>query len=92
MNTEENEINVKKPRGGITCCVPERYNNSQRHKDIRFYVIPKDPSLRKKWMHAISRKDFKTPGSSHRVCSAHFEGGKKTYENNIPTITNAKAN
>ena len=38
-------------------------------------------------MHAISRKDFKTPGSSQRVCSAHFEGGKKTYENNIPTIT-----
>ena len=34
----------------------------------------------------ISRKDFKEPGSGHRVCSKHFEGGCKTYMNNVPTI------
>ena len=34
----------------------------------------------------ISRKDLK-PTAGHRVCSQHFEGGKKTYMNNIPTIT-----
>ena len=32
-----------------------------------------------------SRKDF-TPTVSHRVCSVHFPGGKKTYLNNVPTI------
>ncbi|XP_065683449.1 uncharacterized protein LOC136096194 [Hydra vulgaris] len=41
--------------------------------------------LRKLWLAKISRKDF-TPSSSHRVCSAHFHGNKKTYMNNVPTI------
>ena len=46
--------------------------------------IPSDKKLRKQWIAKISRKDFKP--NSHRVCSAHFVGGKKTYDNNIPTI------
>ncbi len=33
----------------------------------------------------ISRKNF-VLSTSHRVCSAHFEGGKKTYISNIPTV------
>ena len=33
----------------------------------------------------ISRKDF-NPTASHRVCSLHFAGRKKTYLNNVPTI------
>ena len=32
------------------------------------------------------RKDFK-PTIGHRVCSEHFVGGKKTYLNNVPTLT-----
>lgn len=71
--------------GGITCCVPQCFNNSKRNSELSFYVIPKDPDLRKRWLINISRKNFK-PTSSHRVCSAHFEGGKKTYMNNVPTI------
>jgi len=71
--------------GGITCCVPLCYNNSKRNPNLSWYVLPKDRTLRKKWLHKISRVDFK-PSSSHRVCSAHFLGGKKTYMNNIPTI------
>ncbi|KAL3220477.1 hypothetical protein MRX96_029845 [Rhipicephalus microplus] len=27
-----------------------------------------------------------TPTTGHRVCGAHFEGGKKTYMNRVPTI------
>ncbi|XP_057291809.1 uncharacterized protein LOC130614396 [Hydractinia symbiolongicarpus] len=71
--------------GGFTCCVPLCYNNSKRNRELSFYVIPKDEGLRKTWLSKISRKNFK-PTSGHRVCSAHFEGGKKTYMNNIPTI------
>lgn len=41
--------------------------------------------LRKKWISLVSRKDFSLT-IGHRVCSAHFPGGKKTYMNKLPTI------
>ena len=67
-----------KSKGGkITCCVPECYSNSKRNPELSYYVIPKEENLRKKWLHMISRKSF-VPSTSHRVCSKHFEGGKKT--------------
>ena len=42
-------------------------------------------STEEKWLAMISRKNF-VPSASQRVCSAHFEGGEKTYLNNVPTI------
>ena len=86
-NVVENVGSSKRESGGgFTCCVPLCYNNSHKHKDIKFYVIPADKKLREVWLNNISRKCFK-PTSGHRVCSAHFVGGKKTYLNNVPTIT-----
>ena len=41
--------------------------------------------MREIWLNKISRKKF-NPTTGHRVCSAHFLGGEKTYDNNIPTI------
>ena len=76
-------------KGGIACCVPQCYNNNKRNKDLSFYVIPNKkiyPELWKKWLNAISRKNFDDPSEYHRVCSMHFAGGKKTYMNNISTI------
>ena len=84
-NSVASKASQSSASGGITCCVPMCYNNSKRNPGLSFYVIPKDQALRKKWLLMISRKDFK-PSISHRVCSAHFTGGRKTYENNIPTI------
>ena len=86
-NSEENEVatSSKNKGGGYTCCVPLCYNNSKRNRDLSFYVIPSEKKLRKEWLRMISRKDFK-PTSGHRMCSAHFEGGVKTYSNNVPTI------
>ncbi|XP_012564728.2 uncharacterized protein LOC105849002 [Hydra vulgaris] len=97
-NSEQNSISLKEVElsfnsevdftsksGGCTCCVPNCFNNSKRNKNLSFYVIPKEKVLRKLWLAKISRKDF-TPSSSHRVCSAHFQGNKKTYMNNVPTI------
>jgi hypothetical protein len=76
----------KKRNGGFTCCVPKCFSNSVKHKNLSFYAFPnKDKNLRKIWLHKISRRDFK-PTLTHRVCSKHFEGGKKTYMNKIPTI------
>ena len=77
--------------GGFTCSVPECFSNSKRNPELSFYNFPNGKSaekqeLRKKWLHMISRKDFKDPKLGHRVCSLHFLGGRKTYLNNIPTI------
>ena len=88
--TGEESQKKKKPSGGITCCVPGCQNNSLKHRHLSFYVIPKEEELRKRWLHKISRmresnKKF-VPTSTHRVCSEHFVGGKKTYMNNVPTI------
>ena len=72
--------------GGFTCCVPGCFNNSKKHKgQFSFYVFPKDPKLRRKWLLNISRKNF-SPTTGHRVCSAHFVGGKKSYQNSTPTV------
>ena len=72
--------------GGFTCCVPGCYNNSKKHNGkFSFYNFPGDQNLRRQWLHNISRKDFR-PTAGHRVCSAHFEGGSKSYQNNVPTV------
>ena len=42
--------------------------------------------MKKKWIKLLKRKGVRDPGPSHRVCSAHFVDGKKTYSNNIPTV------
>ena len=31
-------------------------------------------------------KGLSNPSQNHAVCSAHFSGGKKTYDNNIPSV------
>ena len=65
--------------GGFSCCVPGCYNNLKKRKGkFSFYNLPHDQNLRQ-WFHNISRKDFH-PTTGHRVCSAHFEGGSKTYQ------------
>ncbi|XP_067905638.1 THAP domain-containing protein 11 [Heterodontus francisci] len=77
---------------GYTCCVPGCYNNSHRDRKLRFYVFPKNEEQRRVWLQNISRTGvtgcFSTfyPTTGHRVCSAHFPGGKKTYSVNVPTI------
>ena len=76
---------TEQKRGGFTCFVLFCYNNSKVNKGLSVNVILKEPVFRKKWLYMIYRKNF-NPTSRHRVCSEHFVGGKKTYENNAPTI------
>ena len=47
---------------------------------LSFHKVPKDEALRKKWIKLCN------PSDSHLLCSAHFPGGIRTYDNNIPTI------
>ncbi|PKU31640.1 thap domain-containing protein 11 [Limosa lapponica baueri] len=68
---------------GFTCCVPGCYNNSHRDKALHFYTFPKDEELRRLWLKNVSRAGvsgcFSTfqPTTGHRVCSEHFQGGRK---------------
>jgi len=71
--------------GGFTCCVPGSFSNSKRDTNISFYAFPKEKKLRRRWLQKISRKNF-APTTGHRVCSLYFEGGKKTYMNNVPVV------
>ena len=73
-------------RGGKDCCVPQCKNNSRRNPELSFHKIPKDRTLKKKWVKLLKTKGLCNLGSNHKVCSADFPGGKKTYKNNIPTI------
>lgn len=60
---------------GRTCCVPfckSGYRNFKSKKKISFHAFPIDTTLRKKWIRAISRKDF-TPSNFSKVCSRHFQ-------------------
>ena len=77
--SKENRIKMAESLpGGYTCCVPGCFINSKKHKgQFSFYVFPKDPKLRRKWLLNISRKNF-SPTTGHRVCSAHFLGGKRS--------------
>ena len=68
------------------CCVPKCNNNNRKNPELSFHKIPKNPKLKKKWMQVLKRKGVREPNSSHRVCSAHFAGGTKTYMNNTPTV------
>ncbi|XP_028407590.1 THAP domain-containing protein 2-like [Dendronephthya gigantea] len=68
------------------CCIPQCESDSRKNPEMSFHKIPKNPELRKKWVRLLKRKGIRDPGSSHRVCSAHFVGGAKTYSNNVPTI------
>ncbi|XP_019390953.1 PREDICTED: THAP domain-containing protein 11 [Crocodylus porosus] len=69
---------------GFTCCVPGCYNNSHRDKALHFYTFPKDEELRRLWLKNVSRAGvsgcFSTfqPTTGHRVCSEHFQGGRKS--------------
>ena len=71
--------------GGFTCCVPGCFSNSKRDINLSFYGFPKEKSYGVVGYTTYPGKNF-SPSTGHRVCSLHFEGGKKTYMNNVPVI------
>ena len=42
--------------------------------------------MKKKWTNILKAKGLSNPSQNHVVCSTHFSGGKKTYDNNIPSV------
>ena len=68
------------------CCIPLCTNHSRKHRNLSFYRIPKDKSLRKEYTRLIRNKTLKLESSHTRICSAHFEGGRKKYSRQLPSI------
>ena len=79
-------------RGGTNCCVPQCSHNSLKNPNLSFYKIPKDGPMQKRWLKRLKTKGLCNIGPKYKVCSAHFQGGKKTFENNIPTIFTVNTN
>ena len=70
---------------GFTCCVPGCFSSSKRDLNLSFYGFPKE----KKFVEMLVAQNIEEkflPSTGHWVCSLHFEGGKKTYMNNVPVI------
>ena len=76
---------VNRQKGGYTCCVPGCYSNTKKNKNLSFHRFPKNNIPKEKWVNAIKRKDF-VPTNHHRVCSSHFEGGKRKNTKDVPSV------
>ena len=73
---ENVEKKIEKRAGGTYCCVPFCDSNTKGNPELSFHKFPTESKLRKAWLHWIGRVDFQ-PTQYHRVCSKHFEVGKK---------------
>lgn len=68
------------------CIVPQCNNSSAKCPELSFYRLPlQNENLLKKWLVNIRRQN--TPVTEYsRVCSAHFENGKKEGKVSVQTI------
>ena len=62
----------------VNCCVPGCFNNFRKSSGLQYYRIPKDAFLR--------NETLKLTSDNTRICSTHFEGGKKRHRNQLPSI------
>ena len=64
------------------CCVVGCFNNNKKNKGTRFFRIPTDGNVYRKWVQAIKREDWnptdwpKIRICKQYVCSDHFVSGK----------------
>ena len=72
-----------KKKGGTTCCVPQCKSNRIKNQKISFHQFPRESSVKETWLNLLGIK--KQPLKSHKVCSLHFPGGKKTI-NALPSM------
>ena len=68
------------------CCVPHCHATSKRHKHLSWHVLPRDETLRKRWIVLIRNDNLRVSSKGTSVCGLHFRGGRRTYDENTPTI------
>ncbi|GBL73880.1 hypothetical protein AVEN_230826-1 [Araneus ventricosus] len=59
----------------LKCSVPACRGNYHESNKVTVFGFPNDERLRKKWLHAIPRKDFNITKDS-KVCEKHFKDGE----------------
>ncbi|XP_047133393.1 uncharacterized protein LOC124811567 isoform X2 [Hydra vulgaris] len=81
-----------------SCCVVGCTNNIKKNQELKFYSLPRDEILRRKWLNVINRaadnsacrKQWSPESSNVYVCSAHFITGKRElfekHPDSIPSI------
>ncbi|XP_028408823.1 uncharacterized protein LOC114531410 [Dendronephthya gigantea] len=69
------------------CAVAQCKHKSWINKTLKFYSFPKNDTLRQKWIKniALTGQGYEW-SKGDRVCSAHFVGGRKLGNNNVPSI------
>ncbi|XP_031560763.1 uncharacterized protein LOC116296808 [Actinia tenebrosa] len=69
------------------CCVP-KCHVSHRNKppEVQFYRIPSDPGQRKIYKVILKNDSLKLDSQNTRICSLHWEGGKKLSRTHLPTL------
>ena len=70
----------------VNCCVPGCFNNFRNSSGLQYYRIPKDAFLRKEYKRLLRNETLKLTSDNTRICSTHFEGGKKRHRNQLPSI------
>ncbi|XP_067030478.1 uncharacterized protein [Acropora muricata] len=70
----------------VNCCVPGCFNNFRNSSGLQYYRIPKDSFLRKEYKRLLRNETLKLNSDNTRICSTHFEGGKKRDRNQLPSI------
>ena len=78
------------------CCVggfdndtryPERIIKRGHVQELKFHHFPKDPEKRNQWVKQVSKGLVGLEASNYKtVCSNHFETGKPTFGNHVPTL------
>jgi hypothetical protein len=57
--------------------------NSVKNPELSFHKFPQDSSLKETWLNLLHID--KLPLKSHKICSLHFPGGKKSF-GALPTV------
>ena len=70
----------------VNCCVPGCFNNFRNSSGLQYYRIPKDSFLRKEYKRLLRNETLKLNSDNTRICSTHFEGGKKRDRNQLPSF------
>ena len=68
------------------CCVPLCNNHKRKNPNLSFYRIPKELRIRKEYKRLIRNTTLKLQSSHTRICSEHFDGGKKRHGAHLPSI------
>ena len=71
----------------VNCNVPGCFDSFRNSSGLQYQRIPKDAFLRKEYKRLLRNETLKLNGDNTRICSTHFEGGKKLNWNQLPSIS-----